>query len=193
MGTGMFDVRVAFEYLDAGENDKAVEIAKSALASQRDAKPNLIQVLAQVDINKGDFAAAERQALEIGKEFPRSVASHAILGTIAAKRQDWKGSLEHSRAAYEIEPSAASMLAMAGALHQLDRHEETVDLVYRVLKAEPQRAARTTGLLEAIYSLAILNRRPEAAELARRHVEANPKWRDNKAFAQAAMELGVVK
>jgi tetratricopeptide (TPR) repeat protein len=194
MGTGMFDVKVAFEYMRAGENGKAVQIANSALAKKTQAaKPNLMQVLAQADINNGDFASAERRAREIEREFPKSSASHAILGTVAAKRQDWNALLKHSRAAYEIEPNATSMLGMAGALHQLNRHEETVELVYRALKAEPERVGRTYGLLEAIYSLAILNRRPEAAELARRHIGANPNWRNNWAFAQAAFELGVAK
>jgi hypothetical protein len=80
---------------------------------------------------------------------------------------------------------------MATDLHQLGRHEETVSAVYKALEMQPERIGKITGVLEAIFSLAILNRRPEAAELAKRHIAANPNWQDNPTFAQAAKELGV--
>jgi hypothetical protein len=99
--------------------------------------------------------------------------------------------LHHSSKANDIEPSAVSFLSMAAALHQLDRHEETVNAVRRALALEPHRIGKVTGVLESIFSLAILGRRNEARELARMHVAANPAWRSNATFAKAAAELGL--
>jgi hypothetical protein len=92
---------------------------------------------------------------------------------------------------YKIDKSALSLLGIAADLHQLGRHEDTVNAVFKALTMEPERIGKITGVLEGIYSLAILGRKPEAAELCRRHIAANPNWRENDTFVQAAQELGV--
>jgi tetratricopeptide (TPR) repeat protein len=193
MGSGMFDVWVASDYLEGRDNERAAEVAKAALKEQKDFRPNLLVIIAQAELDRGNLSSAEKLANEIAREFPNYVPIYGVLGGIATLRQDWKLALTYAERAHAIQPSALSFLNMATAYHQLDRHTEAVDCVYRALKLEPQRIAKATGVIEAIFSLAILNRRLEAAELARRHIAANPNWRFNQMFARAAFELGVVK
>lgn len=193
MGSGMFDVWVASDYLEGRENERASEVAKAALAKQKDMRPNLLVIIAQAELDRGNVSVSEKLANEIVREFPSYVPVYGVLGGIATLRQDWKSALIYAERAHGIEPTALSLLNLASVYYQLDRHAETVDYVYRALKLEPQRIAKGTGVIEAIFSLAILNRRAEAAELARRHIAANPNWRFNQMFARAAYELGVVR
>ncbi len=188
----MFDVWVAGDYLTQGDANAAERVAQYALKRTLNARPNLMHVLVMVDLNRGLVDQAVRKGEKLAKEFPQYSPIAFGLAGIATKREDWATALKHARRAYEIEGSALSLLSMATALHQLKRHEETVAAVRRALELEPQRIRKIGGILEAVFSLALLNRRGEAAELARRHIEANPNWRDNALFAQGAEELGVV-
>jgi tetratricopeptide (TPR) repeat protein len=193
MGSGMFDVWVASEYLEGGDNERADAIARKALKQQRDAHPNLSIAIAQSEMNRGNLGAAEKRASETARDHPNYAPAQYLLMGIAAAKGDWKRALVHAERTHSLQPNALSLLGLATIYHQLDRHTETVDCVYRALKLEPQRIAKGTGVIEAIFSLAILNRRAEAAELARRHIAANPEWQRNNMFARAAYELGVVK
>ncbi len=192
-GTGMFDVWIAADYLTAGDAANAVRVAERAIQKTASARPNLLHVLVRVDLSRGSVDQAVKRAEALAIAYPKYIPIQFELAGIATKCQDWPRALDHARKAYEIEGSALSLLSMASALHQLDRHEETVAAVRRALELEPQRVANIGGVGEAIFSLAILNRRPEAVDLARRHVAANPNWRANPLFARAAAELGVAR
>lgn len=191
--TGLYDVWVGLLYQEAGEADKSIQIANAALAATSEERPNLLHLIAKANLQKGNEAEAIKQAEKIAHDYPDYSPILGFLGGIAAKKEDWNTALMYSEKLYKIEKNAISLLGMAADLHQLNRHEEAVNAVYKALELEPDRIAKTTGVLEAIFSLAILNRRPEAAELAKRHIAANPNWRDNPTFAQAALELGVVQ
>jgi hypothetical protein len=78
---------------------------------------------------------------------------------------------------------------MAAVLHQLDRHEECVATVYKALSIDPARIGKTTGVKEAVFSLGILKRNEEAAELLKRHIRANPNWTQYPSIVNAANTL----
>jgi len=162
-----------------------------ALKGHNDARPNLLHAQARIKLKLGKVDEAVRLGEAIAAEYPSYAPIQFELAGIASRRQDWSRALRHAQRAYDIEGSARSLMSMAAALHQLDRHEECIAAVRQALKLEPQRIARIPGLLEGIYSLGVLNRRGEAAELVRRHIAANPDWRANAAFVQAAVALGV--
>lgn len=191
IATGMFDVWLASYYQDAGDYQSSVKVAQNALDKTEDARPNLLQILAEAELKTGSEDKAIKLAEAISHDYPQYVPILGFLGEIAAKKEDFSTALRYSEQAYQIEKNAISLISMATDLHQLGRHEETVNAVYKALEMEPQRIGKITGVLEAIFSLAILNRRPEAAELAKKHIAANPNWQDNPTFAQAAKELGV--
>lgn len=193
ISTGMYDVWLASYYQDAGDYQSSVKIAQNALDKTDDARPNLLQLLAEAELKNGDEAKAIKLAEEISHDYPQYIPILGFLIEIESRKENWSKALEYAEQSYKVSHSAISLLASAGALHQLGRHEETVNAVYKALEMEPQRIGKITGVLEAIFSLAILTRKPEAAELAKRHIAANPNWRDNPTFAQAARELGVAE
>lgn len=186
-----YNLWLAIAYQDAGDYLKSVKIAHSALTFAKNDTPNLLQVIAEAELKTGDEGKAVKMAEDIAQKYPSYSPIMGFLGEAAVKKQDFASALKYSERGYQIEKNATFLIAMATVLHQLGRHEETVAAVYKALEMEPQRIGKIAGVLEGIFSLAILNRRPEAAELAKRHIAANPNWRDNPTFAQAAKELGV--
>ena len=141
----------------------------------------------------GSEAEAERMAVEIAESYKDYAPIQYFLYGIATKKQDWARALPYAENANRIEKRALSYLSLASVLHQLDRHQETVDAVYKALELEPSRIAKTAGILEGIASLAILNRKQEAKDLAQKHMDANPNWRDNPTFVDLVTKLGMLK
>ena len=193
IATGMYDVWLASYYQDGGDYPTSVKIVQSALDKVKtdEARPNLLQLLAEAENQIGDETKAIKLAEGISHDYPEYTPILGFLAEEAFKKEDWKLALDYSQKIHNIDnKNVSSLMAQAAALHQLGRHEEAVNAVNKALDLEPERIGKTTGVLEAIFSLAILNRRPEAAELAKRHIAANPNWRDNRTFAQAVKELG---
>ena len=191
MGYDEFNVWVVSLYQDAGEYDKSVVIAKKALGAAKEYKPNLQQFIAEAELQKGNEIEAIKQGEQIAQEFPNYVPILGFLGEIAWKKQDWPRALELSEKEYKIDKSALALLGIATALHQLDRHEEVVDAVYKALELEPDRIKSATGILEGVASLAILGRKEEAVKLAQRHIDADPNWRSNTGFVDLIAKIGM--
>lgn len=154
-----FNVWLGLLYQEAGQYDKSVSLAKKALPIANEFKPNLFQLIAEAELQTGSETEAERQAVEIAESYKNYAPIQYFLYGIATKEQDWAKALPYAENANRIEKSALSYLSLAPVLHQLDRHQETVDAVYKALELEPNRIAKTSGILEGIASLAILNRK----------------------------------
>lgn len=193
VGRAAYDINLALIYLEAGQNDAAARAASRGLAAGSKYQPNLKQVLAEVILRKGDAEAAYREGQRVAEEYPLYVPVLGFLAEIDARAKRWQQGLDLMSRAYRLQPSAVTLLAMAAAFHQLDRHEECVNAVYQALKLEPSRIAKPGGVLEAIYSLGVLKRNAEAAELLKRHMAANPKWASNPSMLSAARALSLSK
>jgi tetratricopeptide (TPR) repeat protein len=188
-----YNVWLVSAYQDAGEYAKSLEIAKKALESASEYKPNLLQFIAEAEFRTGDEEKAVKMGKDIMLQYPNYSPILGFLAEIATKNKDFEASFKYGEKSYQIEKNAGSLLWMAADLHQLERHEEAVNAVYKALEIEPQRIQRVAGVLEGIVSLAALNRKEEATELAKRHIAANPNWQDNPTFVQVAKALGLVK
>jgi hypothetical protein len=68
-----------------------------------------------------------------------------------------------------------------------------VATVYKALNIEPTRIAKIGGIKEAVFSLGVLKRNEEAAELLKRHIRANPNWTQDPSMVNAAKALGLAK
>ena len=81
---------------------------------------------------------------------------------------------------------------MTTTLYQLKRYDEAVAAYRQAIRMQPNLIASPTGLSEAIYALAALRRRPEAADLLKQHNGcANGNWRENAPLASASYRLTV--
>jgi tetratricopeptide (TPR) repeat protein len=151
-------------YQEAGQYEKSVEIAKKALPGATKFKLNFLNIIAEAELRTGSETEAIKQAEEIGYDYPNFVPILGFLGEIAVKKQDWNTALVYSEKMYRIDKSALSLLGMAADLLQLGCHEDTLNVVFKALTTEPERIGKITGVLEGIYSLAILSRKAETAE-----------------------------
>lgn len=185
-----YNVWLAFAYQGAKDYPKSVEVARNALKTATEHRANLLQVIAEAELQTGSMDKAFKQAEEISRQFPNYAPILAMLAEISAKKGDFNAAFNYSKHGYNLEKSAAFLIAMGADLHQLHKDEEAVNTIYRALEMEPYRVGNLPGVLEAIFSLVNLNRRGEAADLAKRHIAANPNWRNNSTFARAAFELG---
>lgn len=191
IGKGIYDARLAILYMDAGELTSADRIAKQGIQRGNPYQPNLHQVLAETTLRRGNVDAAYKMAEDIANKNPAYTPILAFLFEIDVKNQSWAVALTRTQKWNAIDHSALSLMGMATVLHQLDRHDECVATVYKALSIDPARIAKTTGVKEAVFSLGILKRNKEAAELLKRHIRANPNWAQDPSMVNAAKALGL--
>lgn len=193
IGKGFYDARLAILYMDAGDLTSADRIAKQGIQKGSPYQPNLHQVLAETTLRRGNVDAAYKMAEDIENKNPGYVPILGFLGEIDSKHQNWAMALARAKKWNAIDHSALSLLLMAAVLHQLDRHEECVAAVYKALSIDPARIAKIGGIKEAVFSLGILKRNKEAAELLKRHIRANANWAQDPSMVNAAKALGLAK
>lgn len=193
IGKGIYDLRLAILYMDAGDLASADRIARQGLQKGNPNQANLHQVLAETTLRRGHVDAAYKMAEDIAKKHPAYIPILGFLVEIDSKNQNWPLVLARTQKWNSVDHSALSLLAMASALHQLDRHEECVGAVYKALSIEPTRIAKTVGIKEAVFSLGVLKRNEEAAELLKRHIRANPDWARDPSMVNAAKALELAK
>jgi tetratricopeptide (TPR) repeat protein len=191
IGKGIYDPRLAILYMDAGDFTSADRIAKQGIKKGSPYQANLHQVWAETALRRGNVDAAYKMAEDIAKKNPAYTPILGLLMEIDSKKQNWTIYLARAQKWHTVDQSALSLLAMASALHQLDRHEECVSTVYKALSIEPARISKATGVKEAIFSLGVLKRNEEAAELLKRHIRANPDWAHDRSMMNAAKALGL--
>lgn len=190
---GIYDIRLAILYLDANDLASADRVAKRGIEARSPYQANLHQVLAETTLRRGNKEAAYKMGEAIAKKNPAYTPIFGFLGEIDYRDENWARGLAQSEKWNAIDHSALSLLAMAPALHHLRRHEECVAAVTKALALEPARIAKTTGVKEAVYSLGVLKRNEEAAELMKRHIRANPNWAQDVSMVTAAKALGLAK
>lgn len=193
VGKGAFDVILGLQYLAVKDFDNLDHTVGRGLAAGSLLKANLKQLHAEVLLGRGRVEDAYAYGLQVARDYPQYVPVLGFLAEIDFKAQRWQAALSHMERSNKIAPSAPAFLASASALHQLDRHEECIRAVNLALQIEPQRISRAAGVVEAVFSLGVLKRSAEAADLVRRHIAANPRWMDNPSMVNAARALSVIK
>lgn len=187
-----FQVRLAGLYIRANDLPRAETIVEQGLRKHPQA-PELLSHRATLAQLRGDFAAAEKQAAVLVQKYPDMPSPRYVLLGIALQKQDWPRALEYGKQVYAVDHNSLTLLTLTAVLHQLGRHEEAIDMVYRALEQDPGLVRRGGGINEAIYSMGSLGRFDEAAKLARRRMAADPDWRSDAAFVSAATRLKIIE
>jgi cellulose synthase operon protein C len=133
-------VRVAGLQLSAKDLSGASYSLNKALAGNADHLP-AIAMLADIDIAKGEFDQAERQARRLIEKAPRLAAGPRLLGDIATAKGQGKTALEAYRRAYQLEPSAGTLLKVFGSLLGQDNGKPAIQLAEQWLKQHPNDGA----------------------------------------------------
>jgi tetratricopeptide (TPR) repeat protein len=190
-GTGVYDASLASLFQQAGLYDDADRAANAGLATAGEFLPNLLSILALDQLGRGNTDEAYRMGLEITHRFPKYGKVYVVLAQIDTTRNRWDKVYQDDQKLVELDPSALSYMILATSLYQLKRYPEVLTAVNHALQLDPRRIGNAVGLTEAVYTLIILNRRDEAANLLRRHMQANPNWSASDAMLKAAKELGL--
>ena len=112
-------VQIASLQLAARAPDAAAHSLGKALTGQ----PNHLRALAlmaQVELQKGDLASAEKRARQIVASHPREGIGHALLGDVAMARGQRPAAVESLRRAHQIDRSPASLLRLMQAQAAID-------------------------------------------------------------------------
>ena len=165
--------------------------ATRGLAKVHEYRPNLLGILALTQLKRGNDARALEMAHEVARQYPNQAQTYALLSQIHATRKQWEKAHEYAERYAELEGDSLAYLVLATTQYQLKRYEGVVASVSRALKLEPDRIGNAVGVTEGVYALIGLDRRGEARTLLKRHIAANPRWRESTPMLRAATELGV--
>ena len=148
--------RLAFVLQQAGRNEEAAEVAKSAgLEVQQpagDGKGGVIGTPEDIEAANSDDPSVARKALE--KLLAKNPRNAALLGRLGAsyRTDDPARSLDFYRRASELQPEAPEYaIGYASALVQARRFGDAAQILQKVVRLNPQNYAARANLATALY------------------------------------------
>lgn len=148
--------RLAYTLQQAGRNEEAAEVAKSAgLEVQQaavDGKGGVVGTPEEIEAANSDDPAVARKALE--KLLEKNPRNAMLLGRLGAsyRTDDPARSLDYYRRASEIQPEAAEYaIGYAAALVQARRFGDAAHILQQVVRHNPHNYAARANLATALY------------------------------------------
>lgn len=128
--------RLAFLWIQRGHPERAVEIARKAVAVEESAS-NLAILAMALDWD-GQYDEAIKFALRAVDRDPLSAEAHATLGEVYADRNNWSRALEEGRQAEKLNPNSSFVQRSLGYILSMQgRYEEALDTYARAAELEP--------------------------------------------------------
>ena len=148
--------RLAYVLQQAGRNEEAAEVAKSAglevQQSNTDGKGGVTGTPEEIEAANSDDPAVSRKALE--KLLEKNPRNAVLLGRLGAsyRTDDPAKSLEFYRRASELQPQASEYaIGYASALVQARRFGDAAQILQKVVRLEPKNYAARANLATALY------------------------------------------
>ena len=148
--------RLAYVLQQAGRNEEAMEVAKSAgLEVQQpagDGKGGVVGTPEEIEAANSDDPAVARKALE--KLLEKNPRNAMLLGRLGAsyRTDDPARSLDFYRRASEIQPDAPEYaIGYASALVQARRFNDAAQILRQVVRLHPDNYAARANLATALY------------------------------------------
>jgi superkiller protein 3 len=148
--------RLAYVLQQAGRNEEAAEVAKSAglevQPSNTDGKGGVVGTPEEIEAANSDDPAVARKALE--KLLEKNPKNAMLLGRLGAsyRTDDPARSLDFYRRASELQPQAAEYaIGYAAALVQARRFADAAQILQKVVRQNPQNYAARANLATALY------------------------------------------
>jgi tetratricopeptide (TPR) repeat protein len=148
--------RLAYVLQQAGRNEEAAEVAKSAglevQPSGGDGKGGVMGTPEEIEAANSDDPAVARKALE--KLLEKNPRNAILLGRLGAsyRTDDPARSLDFYRRASELQPEAPEYaIGYAAALVQARRFADAAQILRQVVRLNPQNYAARANLATALY------------------------------------------
>lgn len=112
-------IEIARLQLAAGNPDGATYNVEKALSGRPDFVP-AIAMMTEIEINRKDWAAAEKLARDVQQRAPTSALGHSLAGDIARARGQWAAAAEAYRRAHQVAPTSSTLLNLFQTLAAQD-------------------------------------------------------------------------
>jgi putative PEP-CTERM system TPR-repeat lipoprotein len=146
-----YDAKLLLEValLQAGARDLAAAAYTLDKALQVDPHALAIQALkVDVDLRRGEHAAAEARAREVAAKHPKKSLGHSLLGDVALVRGQAAVAAGHYQRALQVEPRSETLLRQFRAQHMVDA-AAAVRLAEQWLRSNPKDGPVMRALADA--------------------------------------------
>ncbi len=184
-GTGIYESRLAYFYVQAGDLDAAVKVLNQGLSTPNDYQKELKYSLADIDVAKGDLDKGFRNATRLKDEYPDWFGGYVLLAKVTLMQRRFAESIQYGTEANKRSPNASTFLGLAIAHHQLDQDEQAIAAGLEAIERDPKVVAAGAGMNEMIYSYVRLNRYPQALDLLEARIRHDAAWRNDPVFVKA--------
>lgn len=184
-GTGLYESRLAYFYVESGKIDEAARVLNQGLSTRNDYHKQLKYSLADLDVTRGRLDQALRNATALKTEYPDWFGGYMLLAKITLMQRRFAESIQYGMEANKREPNSSVYLGLAIAHHQLDQDEQAVEAGLKAIEMDPLVVKSGAGVDETIYSLVRLNRPQDAIALAKARMKNDSAWRTDPVFVKA--------
>ena len=184
-GTGIYESRLAYFYVQTRELDAAVKVLNQGLSTPNDYHKELKYSLADIDVAKGDLDKGFQNATRLKDEYPDWFGGYVLLAKVTLMQRRFAESIQYGTEANKRSPNASTFLGLAIAHHQLDQDEQAIAAGLEAIERDPKVVAAGAGMNEMIYSYVRLNRYPQAMDLLKARIRHDAAWRNDPVFVKA--------
>jgi tetratricopeptide (TPR) repeat protein len=188
-GTGMYESRLAYLYVQMGKTDEAVKILNDGLSTPNAHHKELKFALVNIEVARGQLDKAFENATRVKREYPDWFGGYVLLAKISLMQGRFAESIQYGTAANKLSPNPSTYLGLAIAYHQLDHDEQAVKAGLEAIRLDPTVLRAGAGINETIYSLVRLKRYSDAAELVKTRMMNDNAWRKDPVFVKVYEDL----
>jgi tetratricopeptide (TPR) repeat protein len=184
-GTGIYESRLAYFYVQAGNLDEAVKVLNQGLSTANEYHKELKYSLADIYVTRGQLDRAFASATQLKDEYRDWYGGYMLLAKITLMQGKFAESVKYGTQANERAPSSSTYLGLAIAHHQLKEDEQAVAAGLKAIELDPTVLRSGVGMNETIYSLVRLTRYKDAAELVKNRMMNDGAWKADPTFVKA--------
>lgn len=188
-GTGIYESRLAYFYVDAKRFSDAEKTIRDGLSKPNPYHKQLKYSLVDIDVLQGRLDVAFSKAIRLQQEHEDWYGGYLLLSKITLMQRRFEESIQYAIESNKRSPEAGAYLGMTIAYHQLGKDEQAVESIYMAIKLDVSVVSKAPGMDEAIYSLVRLTRYQEAATLAETRIKNDGDWTKDKTFVKAVNYL----
>ncbi|MGY3441252.1 tetratricopeptide repeat protein [Bradyrhizobium sp. USDA 4473] len=184
-GTGIYESRLAYFYVQSGELDEAVRVLKEGLSTPNSFHRELKYSLADIDVTRGELGRAFENGMKLKDEYSDWYGGYMLLAKVTLMQGQFAESVRYGSQANKLSPNSSTYLGLAIAYHQLQEDKEAVEAGLKAIELDPTVLRSGVGMNETIYSLVRLTRYKDAAELIKNRMMNDAAWQKDPTFIKA--------
>jgi tetratricopeptide (TPR) repeat protein len=184
-GTGIYEFRLANLELRAGHLERAEQTLREGLRLDTIYEKELRSGLADIDIKRGNLAAAEKAYVRLAKDYPGWYLPAQNLGLIKIDQEQFDDAIRYLLTANRIEPTAFTDQNLAIAYNVTGQHEKAVEAMNQAFSLSKDAANDVDAMLATALSYGWLNKFDVADGILRMLMDSHPGIQESVKFQRA--------